>query len=145
MATVKVTVRKNGSLRVEAPEGEIELLDGDGNPYDLTGKTSFSLPLRRFGESSVLRRKSQAQWVPVGRMCRSEAGSGGIEKRDAIGHAKVEVAILRRSPPVFPPNFVPAPAQKGLIVYPLGQPVTFLDPFWELQSSYRLHMPPPIN
>jgi CDGSH-type Zn-finger protein len=28
---------------VEAPEGAIELVDADGNAYDLTGKTAFSL------------------------------------------------------------------------------------------------------
>ena len=43
MAQVKITVRKDGPLRVEAPEGAIELVDADGNPYDLTGKTAFSL------------------------------------------------------------------------------------------------------
>jgi CDGSH-type Zn-finger protein len=43
MAQVKITVRPNGPLRVEAPEGAIELVDAAGNPYDLTGKTAFSL------------------------------------------------------------------------------------------------------
>lgn len=43
MATVKITVRKNGPYRVEAPEGSIEMVDADGNPYDLTGKAAFSL------------------------------------------------------------------------------------------------------
>jgi len=43
MATVKITVRKNGPYRVEAPEGSIELVDADGNKYDLTGKPAFSL------------------------------------------------------------------------------------------------------
>jgi CDGSH-type Zn-finger protein len=48
MADVKITVRKNGPYRVEAPEGAIELVDADGNAYDLTskvkeGKTFFSL------------------------------------------------------------------------------------------------------
>jgi len=43
MAQVKITVRNNGPLRVEAPEGSIELVDADGKPYDLTGKTAFSL------------------------------------------------------------------------------------------------------
>src|SRR5207302_1104070 len=43
MAHVKITVRKNGPYRVEAPEGTIELVDADGNPYDLTGKPAFSL------------------------------------------------------------------------------------------------------
>jgi CDGSH-type Zn-finger protein len=43
MTQVKITVRRNGPYRVEAPEGSIELVDADGNPYDLTGKTAFSL------------------------------------------------------------------------------------------------------
>lgn len=43
MAEVKITVRKNGPFRVEAPEGAIELVDADGNKYDLTGKPNFSL------------------------------------------------------------------------------------------------------
>jgi CDGSH-type Zn-finger protein len=43
MAQVKITVRTNGPYRVEAPEGTIELVDANGNPYDLTGKTAFSL------------------------------------------------------------------------------------------------------
>ncbi len=43
MATVKITVRKNGPYRVEAPEGSIELVDADGNAYDLAGKVNFSL------------------------------------------------------------------------------------------------------
>jgi CDGSH-type Zn-finger protein len=43
MAAIKITVRKNGPYRVEAPEGSIELVDADGIKYDLTGKTAFSL------------------------------------------------------------------------------------------------------
>jgi CDGSH-type Zn-finger protein len=43
MAVVKITIRKNGPYRVEAPEGSIELADADGNKYDLTGKPAFSL------------------------------------------------------------------------------------------------------
>jgi CDGSH-type Zn-finger protein len=43
MATVKITVRKNGPYRVEAPAGTIELVDANGNGYDLEGKISFSL------------------------------------------------------------------------------------------------------
>jgi CDGSH-type Zn-finger protein len=43
MADVKITVKRNGPFRVEAPEGSIELVDADGNRYDLTGKTAFSL------------------------------------------------------------------------------------------------------
>jgi len=37
MAQIKITVRKNGPYRVEAPEGSIELVDGDGKAYNLTG------------------------------------------------------------------------------------------------------------
>jgi CDGSH-type Zn-finger protein len=43
MAALKITVRKNGPYRVEAPEGSIELVDADGNKFDLTGKPAFSL------------------------------------------------------------------------------------------------------
>lgn len=43
MAQVKITVRNNGPFRVEAPEGAVELVDADGNQYDLTGKPAFSL------------------------------------------------------------------------------------------------------
>ena len=43
MAQVKIIVKKNSSYRVEAPEGSVELVDSDGNKYDLTGKAVFSL------------------------------------------------------------------------------------------------------
>jgi 3-phenylpropionate/trans-cinnamate dioxygenase ferredoxin subunit len=43
MSAVRITVRRNGPFRVEAPEGSIELVDADGTRYDLTGKTAFSL------------------------------------------------------------------------------------------------------
>lgn len=43
MSQVKITVRPNGPYRVEDPNGVIELVDVDGNKYDLTGKTMFSL------------------------------------------------------------------------------------------------------
>jgi len=38
MAQIKITVRKNGPYRVEAPPGSIEMVDADGNAYDLSGK-----------------------------------------------------------------------------------------------------------
>jgi len=43
MAQVKITVRPNGPYRVEDPDGLIELVDANGNKYDLTGKPAFSL------------------------------------------------------------------------------------------------------
>ena len=43
MAQVKITIRRNGPYRVEDPEGLIELVDADGNKYDLTGKPAYSL------------------------------------------------------------------------------------------------------
>jgi len=43
MPQIKITIRKNRPYRVEAPEGSIELVDADGNPFDLTGKPAFSL------------------------------------------------------------------------------------------------------
>jgi CDGSH-type Zn-finger protein len=43
MPQVIITVKKNGSLRIDDPNSVIEMVDGDGNKYDLTGKTAFSL------------------------------------------------------------------------------------------------------
>jgi 3-phenylpropionate/trans-cinnamate dioxygenase ferredoxin subunit len=43
MADVKIIARKNGPFRVEAPEGAVEVVDADGNPYDLTGRAKISL------------------------------------------------------------------------------------------------------
>jgi CDGSH-type Zn-finger protein len=43
MSQVRITVRKNGPLRIEDPNGMVEMVDSDGNKYDLTGKTAFSL------------------------------------------------------------------------------------------------------
>jgi CDGSH-type Zn-finger protein len=43
MGQVTITVRKNGSLRIDDPNSTIAMVDGDGNKYDLTGKTAFSL------------------------------------------------------------------------------------------------------
>jgi len=42
MAQVKITIRKNGPYRVEGLEN-VELVDADGNRYDLTGKPGISL------------------------------------------------------------------------------------------------------
>ena len=36
----KITVRNNGSLRIE---GEFEIVDQNGNRFDLSGRTSVSL------------------------------------------------------------------------------------------------------
>lgn len=43
MSQVKITVRPNGSLRIDDPNSLVELVDAEGNKYDLTGKTAFSL------------------------------------------------------------------------------------------------------
>ncbi len=43
MAEIKIIGKKNGPFRVEAPEGSIDLLDADGNKYDLAGKAVFHL------------------------------------------------------------------------------------------------------
>jgi CDGSH-type Zn-finger protein len=43
MPQIRITVKRNGPFRVEAPEGSVELVDADGNPYDLAGKPAFSL------------------------------------------------------------------------------------------------------
>jgi len=43
MAQVTITVRNNGPLLVNDPNGAIEILDHDGQKYDLAGKTVFAL------------------------------------------------------------------------------------------------------
>jgi CDGSH-type Zn-finger protein len=40
---VKITAKRNGPYKVEAPEGTVKVVDADGNEYDLKGKTAFSL------------------------------------------------------------------------------------------------------
>ncbi len=40
MPPVKITVRTNGSLRVE---GDFEIYDMEGNKYDLAGRTAVTL------------------------------------------------------------------------------------------------------
>ena len=40
MSQVTITVRKSGPLRVDDPNGVVEMVDADGNRYDLTGKTA---------------------------------------------------------------------------------------------------------
>jgi CDGSH-type Zn-finger protein len=47
MPGVTITIRNNGSIRVE---GEFQLLDQDGTPFDLAGRTKISLC--RCGQSS---------------------------------------------------------------------------------------------
>jgi len=40
---VRIKVRTNGPYLVDASDGSVELVDADGNKYDLTGKTNFAL------------------------------------------------------------------------------------------------------
>lgn len=40
MATTRITVKKNGSLRVE---GDFEIVDAEGRPFGLGGRTHVSL------------------------------------------------------------------------------------------------------
>lgn len=43
MPQVKLTVAKNGPLRVSDPNGEVELVDHEGNPVVPTNPNSFSI------------------------------------------------------------------------------------------------------
>ena len=43
MPELKIKVRKNGPYLVDASQCPVELVDADGNKYDLTGKPAFSL------------------------------------------------------------------------------------------------------
>lgn len=40
MAGARITIRNNGSIRVE---GEFTIVDQEGRPFDLAGRTSISL------------------------------------------------------------------------------------------------------
>ena len=40
MAATKITVRSNGSIRIE---GDFEIVDSEGGVFDLAGRTSISL------------------------------------------------------------------------------------------------------
>jgi CDGSH-type Zn-finger protein len=41
--TVRITLRPNGPYRVEAPAGDVEIIDVDGKQIDVSGKPAFSL------------------------------------------------------------------------------------------------------
>ena len=41
--SIKITAKHNGPYRVEGDLSQLELVDADGNKYDLTGKPAFSL------------------------------------------------------------------------------------------------------
>ena len=40
---IKITCKKNGPYRVEGDLSQLELVDADGNKYDLAGKPGISL------------------------------------------------------------------------------------------------------
>jgi CDGSH-type Zn-finger protein len=40
---IKITAKLNGPFRVEGDLSQLELVDANGNKYDLTGKTGVSL------------------------------------------------------------------------------------------------------
>jgi CDGSH-type Zn-finger protein len=43
MPELKIKVRTNGPYLVDASQCPVELVDADGNKYDLTGKQNFAL------------------------------------------------------------------------------------------------------
>ena len=98
MAQVKITVRPNGPFRVEAPEGSIELVDVNGTPYDLTGKTAFSsVPLWRFGEQAFLRRNSQQDRFPGCGTGSEEGRSGFLTAEALVGDSRDRELGMHRS------------------------------------------------
>lgn len=40
---IRITAKHNGPFRLEGDLSQVELVDADGNKYDLTGKTGVSL------------------------------------------------------------------------------------------------------
>jgi CDGSH-type Zn-finger protein len=43
MSKIKITAKPNGPFRVEGDLSLLELVDANGQPYDLTGKAGISL------------------------------------------------------------------------------------------------------
>ncbi len=62
MAATKITVRNDGSIRVE---GDFEVVDQDGKVFGLAGRDQDrSLPLRTLREQAVLRWRPQESELP---------------------------------------------------------------------------------
>ena len=41
--SIKITIKKNGPYRIEGVEDNVELVDSEGNKFDIAGKPAFSL------------------------------------------------------------------------------------------------------
>jgi CDGSH-type Zn-finger protein len=88
MAEVKITIKKNGPYRVEAPEGSIQLVDAEGNPVDLAGKTTFSLC--RCG-ASVNKPFCDGTHSKIG----FQAAEAAVKKDDQAGQADPDASRLK--------------------------------------------------
>jgi CDGSH-type Zn-finger protein len=85
---VKITVRKNGPYRVEAPEGSVKLVDADGNEYDLTGRTVFALC--RCG-GSVSKPFCDGTHSRIG----FQGAEAAVKKEEEAGKANAEASHLK--------------------------------------------------
>ena len=100
MASVKITVRKNGPYRVEAPEGTIELVDADGNKYDLTGKPAFSLCRcggsvnKPFCDGSHNRLAQAAKCSSGPAPGASNRAGGRIQSQEEVAHPRIQRCSL---------------------------------------------------
>ncbi len=88
MAEVKITIKRNGPYRVEAPEGAIKLVDADGNEYDLRGKTAFALC--RCG-GSVTKPFCDGTHSKIG----FQAAEAAVKKDEAAGKVDAEASRLK--------------------------------------------------
>ena len=62
MATTKITVRNDGSIRVE---GDFEVVDQDGKAFGLGGRTTIGLcRCGHSAEQALLRRRAQESGLP---------------------------------------------------------------------------------
>ena len=107
MAQVKITVRNNGPFRVEAPEGSVELVDADGNAYDLTGKPALdSAPVKALiayhdalvkGDMAAMARVATAEQVKGISEFRAQAGEKAFRAavKQEGGGAAVAKAVTR--------------------------------------------------
>ncbi len=93
MAQVKITIRKNGPYRVEAPEGVIELVDADGNPHDLSSRLrdgKIAISLCRCG-ASVTKPFCDGAHSKIG----FQAAEAAVQKEESAGTGHPDTSRLK--------------------------------------------------
>src|SRR5882762_7854424 len=93
MPSTKIIVRNDGPLRVE---GEIELVDMQGQPYGLAGRTAIAL-CRRKRACSPSARNGRGRWRCVlrGRTAGPAYPPARFPLRRAMGHHFERLSLLK--------------------------------------------------